>query len=179
MSKATAREDLWVYSLPDDYRVIVEERILRRSKPTPGGCRIWQGALDKRSGYGVMGLYYGEPRTKKTIGPHRAIWLASVGEIPYGHVIDHLCQMPPCVNVEHMEAVTHQVNTYRGFGRERQKGPDDCFCRYHEREAGRAIWDTDHWRWWCQICNLLNMRRINAIKKEERRKAREQAEVGR
>lgn len=153
-----AREDLWVYSLPPDYAEKVGARILRRSEPTKGGCRIWKGALDRR-GYGVMGLYFGQPRVKKQTGAHRAAWLSLVGDIPYGLVIDHLCQMPPCVNVEHLEPVAHDVNVGRALGREGRKIPDDCFCKNHGREDGRPIFDTDHWRWWCRICNIESLKR--------------------
>lgn len=45
---------------------------------------------------------------------HRVAYEAIHGAIPDGLVIDHLCRNRGCVNVDHLEAVTHAENIRRG-----------------------------------------------------------------
>ena len=44
---------------------------------------------------------------------HRAIWRMLNGKIPNGLVVDHLCENRHCVNIQHLEPVTHQENVSR------------------------------------------------------------------
>jgi len=37
----------------------------------------------------------------------------SVGEIPKGFVLDHLCKNRSCINPKHLEAVTQKINAER------------------------------------------------------------------
>lgn len=69
-------------------------------------CWEWQGALNK--GYGVMST---DNRTKQA---HRVSYEAFVGDIPTGHVLDHLCRNTKCVNPAHLEPVLHVENVRRG-----------------------------------------------------------------
>lgn len=46
---------------------------------------------------------------------HRVAWVARNGrDVPEGMDLDHLCRNPRCVNPEHVEPVTRQVNLLRG-----------------------------------------------------------------
>jgi hypothetical protein len=38
------------------------------------------------------------------------------GRIPHGLVVDHICNNPPCVNPDHLQAVTQKQNVLRGNG---------------------------------------------------------------
>ena len=69
-----------------------------------GDCVLWGGTKYPRSGYGQR--YF---RGKRT-GAHRAAWIERNGEIPAHLEIDHLCNVRLCVNVEHMQLVTHAEN---------------------------------------------------------------------
>lgn len=66
------------------------------------GCIEWTGCRN-RKGYGHT--------TGKSA--HRAVYEATVGPIPEGLQLDHLCMNPPCVNVDHLEPVTPRENSLR------------------------------------------------------------------
>jgi hypothetical protein len=74
------------------------------------GCWIWTGARTGQ-GYGAIQRTYGSNLVDAV---HRRAYEERYGPIPAGLVIDHLCRKPPCINPEHLEAVTVAVNTRRG-----------------------------------------------------------------
>lgn len=73
--------------------------------PDLGPCWIWQAARTKH-GYGMFGV--SPPRLA-----HRRAYEWLVGPIPEGLPLDHLCRVPPCVNPQHLEPVTHTQNMRR------------------------------------------------------------------
>lgn len=79
-------------------------------RPDLGPCWIWTGARIKND----YGQFYvgGKPRTKLA---HRFSYEISLGPIPDGLSIDHLCRNHSCVNPLHLEPVTHAVNVQRGI----------------------------------------------------------------
>lgn len=70
-------------------------------------CRIWLLSLTD-TGYGwdhIDGV---------KMPSHRAAWLRERGPVPEGLELDHLCRIRACVNVDHLEPVTHTENMRRG-----------------------------------------------------------------
>ncbi len=55
------------------------------------GCWFWQGTLN-RNGYGVLCHSLA----------HRLSWIFKNGPIPDGMNVLHKCDMPPCVNPQHL-----------------------------------------------------------------------------
>lgn len=72
------------------------------------GCWEWQGATI-RNGYGAFGSYKGSTQ----VGAHRVSYELTIGEIPSGMEIDHLCRNRSCVNPDHLEVVTRKENQLR------------------------------------------------------------------
>jgi hypothetical protein len=68
-----------------------------------GFCWLWIGTV-KDSGYGQY---------KRSSIAHRVVYEALVGPIPEGLELDHLCKIKNCVNPDHLEPVTGQVNVAR------------------------------------------------------------------
>lgn len=80
------------------------------SKFTVGdGCWLWTGAIN-RDGYGQVF----DRAIRKNRGAHRLVYELLRGQIPEGLELDHLCRVRSCVNPDHLQPVSHQVNTLRG-----------------------------------------------------------------
>jgi hypothetical protein len=71
------------------------------------GCVVWVGGRNSKG--------YGQFRGGgKTTGAHKWIWEQHEGPVPDGYELDHLCRNRACVNLLHLEVVTHRENVLRG-----------------------------------------------------------------
>ncbi|WP_170259191.1 HNH endonuclease signature motif containing protein [Nocardioides psychrotolerans] len=87
-----------------DARVRFEERVDRTT--TPLGCHLWQGPPNG-SGYGYFNL------NGRSVGAHVAACLLAGVDVPSGYEPDHLCRVPLCVRMDHLEVVTAAENKRR------------------------------------------------------------------
>lgn len=76
-------------------------------------CWLWTGALNGK-GYGCMS-YNG-----KATSAHRLSYILHKGEIPDGLIICHTCDIPKCVNPDHLWAGTPSENMKDMFAKDRQ-----------------------------------------------------------
>lgn len=75
------------------------------------GC--WVSTLSE-NGNGYTQIKLTVDGTPRMVLTHRAAYVAFVGRIPDGLVLDHLCRNRACINPDHLEAVTQSVNVLRG-----------------------------------------------------------------
>jgi len=86
---------------------VVDQTARFFSKVHSGGvCWEWEGSLTP-DGYGRHWI------DRKGPLAHRWVWEHLVGPIPEGYEIDHLCFNRKCVNPDHLEPVTGEVNRSR------------------------------------------------------------------
>lgn len=70
-------------------------------------CWIWTACRDEKN-YGRIGV------NGKSKYAHRVLYELIVDQVSSGLELDHLCRNPPCVNPDHLEPVTHKINSLRG-----------------------------------------------------------------
>lgn len=73
------------------------------NKHTPNGCWEWGGS--KTDGYGDIKV------NGKTVKAHRVAYELSVGPIPDGKHLDHVCHNRACVNPAHIRVATNTQNS--------------------------------------------------------------------
>jgi hypothetical protein len=83
----------------------MREHLKARMKIDAKGCWIWQGGTNE-NGYGRMRL--ANPR--RQVYPHRAAYEAFIGPIPDGLKVLHRCDVPRCINPNHLFIGTQKDN---------------------------------------------------------------------
>jgi hypothetical protein len=109
-------------------------------------CWNWTGSVN--DGYGQF--WY-----KKRVSAHRFSYELFKETIPQGLQLDHLCRNRKCVNPEHLEAVTTQINTVRGLtGKINHFNKNKTHCPKGHEYSGV----NNKERKICQICRTEQQR---------------------
>lgn len=130
-------------------------------RPDLGPCWLWTASLTQG---GVYRSDYPRFSIKgKDIYAHRFSYELLVGQIPEGLELDHLCRVRHCVNPSHLEPVTQQVNTLRGFTSGAISLRTDLCGNGHDLSGENAFWHPgpNGYRG-CRICHRANGRRTYA-----------------
>lgn len=94
----------------------LREHLLKHSIPEPNtGCWLWLRCVQE-FGYGRINT--GDIQTYT----HRASFLAFRGDIPSGLCVLHSCDVPSCINPDHLRLGTKQENTNDAKRRKRGLG---------------------------------------------------------
>jgi len=94
-----------------------ETFMLRVAVSSPAGCWLWKGPFKKDTHqYGWVGY----KRTQ--IHAHRLAWIFFRGDIPKGMLVCHSCDVPQCVNPEHLFLGTNADNMHDMRDKGRRKG---------------------------------------------------------
>lgn len=125
-------------------------------------CWLWAGDF---YGSGHGSLYIGQG---KHTSAYRVVYENTVGDIPEGLELDHLCENPPCVNPEHLEPVTHQENTLRHYRRRTHCNKGHSYAEYgytklqkSNRSGANPTGETRK----CRQCTRESDTRIRQVKR--------------
>lgn len=130
----------------------IAQRLERYSIPEPNsGCQLWLG--DARSGYGRLKVG-GRMRSA-----HRLAWQLSNGDIPAGMNVLHKCDVPACINPDHLFLGTQIDNIV------------DMVAKGRQSRSGAPPGEG-------HPCVKLNESQVRAIREDRRRLRTIAAEYG-
>jgi hypothetical protein len=114
-----------------------------------GECWLWTGALAS-NGYGRI-----TPVTGVSAGAHRVSYELHNGPIPKGMMVMHSCDVPSCVNPDHLSLGTAKDNMADMWTKGRGQWSGRSACKNGHSYTERAAWG-------CRGCNKLYKRKAMA-----------------
>lgn len=111
---------------------MITDRLAKHSIPEPNsGCVLWCGATNRPDGgYGVLNV----DGVKRYA--HRLAWEVRNGSIPAGLHILHKCDVPECINPDHMRLGTPADNMADKVSKGRQcRGEDRPLAKLTENDV--------------------------------------------
>lgn len=87
-----------------NYSPRIEDRFWPMVEKTEHGCWLFASGRRNKAGYGRVAF------NKKYHLAHRVSWKIHHGEIPVGLYVLHKCDVPGCVNPDHLYLGTHLDN---------------------------------------------------------------------
>lgn len=134
-----------------------EQRFWPRVDKTDS-CWVWRGQLNNQ-GYGQFSI------KKRHKLAHRLSYEWTIGPIPEGLELDHLCRNTKCVNPAHLEPVTHAENMRRGNQGKYLRDRTHCIHGHAFDEANTYILPRNGSR----VCRKCRVRRVCAAQKKHGR----------
>ena len=92
------------------------DRVKAQTEVNENGCHIFTGCKDE-CGYGRI------RQGQRLVRLHRAMYEKIHGWIPKGKVIMHKCDVPACINIEHLALGTQGMNVQDMIDKNRNSKP--------------------------------------------------------
>lgn len=109
-------------------------------------CVIWPKATNA-CGYGILG------RDGKSWLAHRWVWTQERGPIPEGMVVCHTCDVPACVNIDHLFLGTVRDNVRDMAAKGRHRGQRTTHCpKGHPYDRANTYIHGDGRKRGCRPC---------------------------
>jgi hypothetical protein len=125
------------------------------------GCWLWTGA-PAQWGYGQFGM------ANKHWLAHRVSWFFHNGPIPDGMFVCHRCDVPLCVNPDHLFLGTHQDNMDDMRAKRRHPFARKTICiRGHRLDGANMRIDVNGGRR-CKACDCIRFAEYKRRKQARR-----------
>lgn len=110
--------------------------------PSMTPCILWTGAIHSK-GYGRVG---------KSGYAHRKCWEDKNGPIPEGYDLHHRCHVKLCINLEHLELLSHAAHRSHHGGNGVRVRYVNTHCKHgHEYTSENSYFFPNGWRK-CRTC---------------------------
>jgi HNH endonuclease len=128
------------------------------ARGTPDECWVWQGAT------GVQGFGHCRAADGRPGYAHRLAYEMTIGPIPPGLTIGHLCGVRACVNPAHLRAITFRDAVLRGRGIAARNAAKTHCVNGHPL-AGDNLYVNPQGTRHCRACHRLLGRREQAARR--------------
>lgn len=138
--------------LPEWYLLKLKEEIEDSYDITENNCWEWRKGRAPY-GYGKVSVKHAKSGVCLQTSAHRVYYQLINGFIDRSLVIDHLCKNPPCINPDHLEAVTQWENNARGTGITANNiRKTKCDNGHEFTKENTGIHEKTGWRY-CRVCS--------------------------
>jgi hypothetical protein len=127
------------------------------------GCWTWPRNPESTARYGSFCV------GGQILRAHRVAYMVTVGPIPDGLVLDHLCRNTFCVRPDHLEAVTQGENVRRGNVGDNSRNKTHCPQGHEFSEENTMRTTGRHPQRRCRTCDRDRSREYQRRKAAERR----------
>ena len=141
----------------------IRERFEEKFSPVPfSGCWLWTARVNE-CGYGTFGL----STTVPSVLAHRMAWTLYVDKIPEGMLVCHRCDVPCCVNPNHLFLGSNKDNVHDAMAKGRYPQQWITHCTYgHEFTTENTILRKNGSRA-CRECSRFHWRNYARKKRWE------------
>lgn len=155
-------KDCWVKAGPRSLDYEEFERRFWSRTATSGTCIIWTG--------GRQGKYGAASLQGRNMGAHRVAYWMKVGPLVEGLEIDHICNVPLCINPDHLQQIDGHANWSRSSALTRENSLK-THCKHGHEFTEENTRLTAKGRD-CRACNRdrywRNRERLNKQKRDKR-----------
>lgn len=135
--------------------------LAKYSAPADTGCILWAGTT-VRYGYGA--IYTRASGERRTVTAHRAAYMLANGPIPPGMHVCHKCDVPACVNPDHLFLGTAGDNLRDMVAKGRHGGKKKARCPKGHPYAGDNL-RVARGQQLCRECNRESCRQFRQRKR--------------
>lgn len=137
--------------------VPVEQRFERCIERIPwSGCWIWTGCVNS-TGYGTICV------DRKMKNTHRLSWELHRGKVPENMLVLHRCDIPSCVNPNHLYIGDQKQNLNDGQTKGRvYRQPTDMCKHGHPAVIGNVYFNSGHR--YCLVCRRESRKRKKDVR---------------
>ena len=141
------------------------ERFWSKVEAIPGICWQWTGVPTTTGSYGSFSI------RGKLYKAHRVAYSLLIGDTALE--LDHLCRNRLCVNPDHLQPVTTQINVLRGYNPAGLQARKTHCKRGHAFTPENTIWKANgKWRK-CRACHIADYKARSILRGRQRRQERE------